>query len=76
MKVVSTVFGEIEKPTLEQVAWVFEMISHPPTGSFRYLIYDKLGFGFEAYVPLYESGGMDITNAIFEVDNKEAADEV
>ncbi len=66
MKVTSKVFGEIEKPSLEQVAWVFEMISNPPTGSFRYLIYDKMGFGFEAYVPLYESGGMTITNAIFD----------
>jgi len=70
MKVVSKVYGEIEKPSLEQVAWVFEMISNPPTGSFRYLIYDKLGFGYEAYVPLYESGGMDITNAIFDATEK------
>ena len=31
-------------------------------GSFRYLIYDRLGFGPEAYVPLYEAGGMTITN--------------
>lgn len=31
-------------------------------GSFRYLIYDRLGFGFEAYVPLYNAGGMTISN--------------
>lgn len=31
-------------------------------GSFRYFIYDRLGFGPEAYVPLYLAGGMTITN--------------
>ena len=31
-------------------------------GSFRYFIYNLLGFGPEAYVPLYEAGGMTITN--------------
>jgi len=33
-------------------------------GSFRYLIYDRLGFGPEAYAPLYDAGGMVITNFI------------
>jgi hypothetical protein len=33
-------------------------------GSFRYLIYDRLGFGPEAYVPLYTAGGMNITNSL------------
>lgn len=70
MKVQSKVFGEIEKPSLEQVAWIFEMISNPPTGSFRFLIYDKLGFDLDAYVPLYHAGGMDITNAIFDSEEK------
>jgi hypothetical protein len=32
-------------------------------GSFRYLIYDRLGFGPEAYVPMLEAGGMQFTNA-------------
>lgn len=32
-------------------------------GSFRHLIYDRLGFGPEAYTPLYLAGGMDFTNA-------------
>lgn len=32
-------------------------------GSFRYLIYERLGFGPEAYVPMYEAGGMEFTNA-------------
>jgi hypothetical protein len=31
-------------------------------GTFRYLIYDRLGFGPEAYVPLYLAGGMHISN--------------
>jgi hypothetical protein len=31
-------------------------------GSFRYLIYDRLGFGPEAYYPLYIAGGQTITN--------------
>lgn len=31
-------------------------------GSFRYLIYDRLGFDLDAYVPLYSAGGMTITN--------------
>jgi hypothetical protein len=33
-------------------------------GSFRYLIYERLGFGLEAYVPVYEAGGMNITNEL------------
>lgn len=31
-------------------------------GTFRYLIYNRLGFGPEAYVPLYLAGGMHISN--------------
>lgn len=31
-------------------------------GSFRHLIYDRLGFGSEAYYPLYIAGGQAITN--------------
>lgn len=31
-------------------------------GSFRYLIYERLGFDTEAYVPLYWAGGMTISN--------------
>lgn len=40
------------------------MIDHATQGGgFRHLIYDRLGFGAEAYVPLYEAGGMEFTNA-------------
>lgn len=31
-------------------------------GTFRYLIYDRLGFGPDAYLPLYLAGGMEISN--------------
>lgn len=31
-------------------------------GSYRHLIYGRLGFGPEAYAPLYMAGGMDISN--------------
>jgi hypothetical protein len=60
----------VKKPTVEQVAWVFEMISKNPVGSFRYLIYDKMGFKQENYLELYEAGGMTITNAIFKYKDK------
>lgn len=40
-------------------------------GTFRYLIYERLGFGPEAYLPLYEAGGMNISNAIFDLREKE-----
>jgi hypothetical protein len=32
------------------------------SGTYRYLIYERLGFGPDAYVPLYEAGGMEISN--------------
>lgn len=46
------------------VAWVFEhIVAHAKEGgTFRYLIYDRLGFGLDAYVPLYYAGGMTISN--------------
>lgn len=45
-------------------AWVFEhIVNHAKQGgSYRYLIYSRLGFGPDAYVPLYEAGGMEISN--------------
>lgn len=35
-------------------------------GSLRKLIYDRLGFDKNAYVPIYDAGGMEITNMLFE----------
>lgn len=45
-------------------AWVFRnIVDHAREGgSYRYLIYDRLGFEPDAYVPLYSAGGMDISN--------------
>ena len=45
-------------------AHVFEKIlEHAKEGgSFRYLIYERLGFGPDAYLPLYQAGGMVISN--------------
>lgn len=45
--------------------FIFRQITNSP-GSFRKLIYDKLGFKGDAYVPLYKAGGMLITNSIFD----------
>jgi hypothetical protein len=51
---------------LDIAAWVISKIDEHGTnpGSFRYLIYQLLGFGPDAYVPLYEAGGMNITNEL------------
>lgn len=51
---------------LDIAAWVISKIDEhgENPGSFRNLIYGGLGFGPEAYVPLYEAGGMNITNEL------------
>jgi len=56
--------GDMEEPDVEQVAWVFKKIlTHMREGgTFRYLIYERMGFGPEAYEPLYQAGGMAISN--------------
>jgi hypothetical protein len=56
----------MEKPTVEQVAWVFEKLIKD-IGTFRYLIYDKMGFTQDNYLELYEAGGMAINNALVEM---------
>jgi hypothetical protein len=55
----------MNKPTPEQVAWVFRHIADHlrEGGTFRYLIYDRMGFDSDAYSTLYGAGGMDISNA-------------
>lgn len=57
---------------LAVTAWVFKnIVEHAEDGgSYRYLIYERLGFGPDAYVPLYEAGGMTISNE-FDLDNKD-----
>ena len=54
----------MDRPSLEQVAWVFERIVENAKvgGSFRHLIYDLMGFDEDAYTKLYNAGGMVITN--------------
>jgi hypothetical protein len=51
---------------LDVAAWVISKIDNHGNnpGSFRHLIYTLMGFGPEAYVPLYEAGGMNITNEL------------
>ena len=62
----------IEKPTVEQVAWVFrKIIENANRGTFRYLIYDLMGFDESAYEPLYLAGGMAINNAFVADDDKD-----
>lgn len=53
-----------EEMKLAVTAWVMNAIVKHATegGTFRYLIYDRLGFDTDAYVPLYEAGGMTISN--------------
>lgn len=59
-----------ERPTIEQVAWVFERLREHlrEPGTFRHLIYDRLGFDYDAYTPLFLAGGMDISNAFVELE--------
>jgi len=56
---------------LAVTAWVMEnIVNHAREGgSFRYLIYQRLGFNLDAYVPLYEAGGMEISNE-FDLNTK------
>ncbi|MGY3581463.1 hypothetical protein ACVIGB_000467 [Bradyrhizobium sp. USDA 4341] len=46
-----------------------ELLGHATDGgSFRGLIYGRLGFQTDAYAPLYEAGGMDISNEFMILD--------
>lgn len=58
---------------LAVTAWVFRnIVEHAQQGgSFRFLIYERLGFDTDAYVPLYEAGGMEISNE-FDMSQKSA----
>lgn len=56
------------RPPVCVTAWVFRHVADHVIsgGSFRYLIYDRMGYGPRAYQPLYLAGGMEITNALHE----------
>jgi hypothetical protein len=61
----------MDKPTVEQVAWVFNKIcENAGKGTFRYLIYDVMGFESKDYEILYRAGGMSINNAMDIVINE------
>lgn len=51
---------------LAVAAWVFKALNEHMRegGTYRYLIYHRLGFAEDAYVPLYEAGGMNLSNAL------------
>lgn len=51
------------KPTPEQVAWVFKHLKNhfDEGGSFRYLIYDRLGFDKSEYLLFFENGGFALS---------------
>jgi len=53
------------KPSIEQVAWVFNHLRDhlKEGGTYRCLIYDRLGFDLDSYTPLFLAGGMSISNA-------------
>jgi hypothetical protein len=58
---------------LAVTAWVFKHIyDHAKNpGSYRYLIYDRLGFDLDSYVPLLDVGGLEISNMLFDVNKIE-----
>jgi hypothetical protein len=58
---------------LAVTAWVFEhVVAHArERGTYRYLIYERLGFGPDAYVPLC-ADGLTISNE-FDLSDKSAA---
>lgn len=60
-----------DRPPLEHTVWVVEKICDHlfEGGTFRYLIYDRMGYGMNAYTPLYEAGGMAISNAFSELED-------
>jgi len=65
MKTVEEVWNEMSyDQRLAATAYVFEKIcEHAKSrGTFRYLIYDRLGFETDAYTLLYGAGGMTISN--------------
>ncbi len=54
----------MDKPTVEQVAWVFEKLCEHAKegGSYRSLIYDRMGFNGKAYAP-WEKAGRELHEA-------------
>lgn len=57
-----------EKPTANQIAWVFEQIikNAEAGGNFRNLVYDLMGLSKEDYLLLYEAGGLNINQIMLD----------
>lgn len=57
------------KTRLAVTAWVMEnILDHANEGgSYRYLIYDRLGFDVDSYAVLFDAGGLEISNE-FDID--------
>jgi len=58
----------MEKPTPEQAAWVISQVADMINegGTFRYLVYNKLGYDTSEYGRFMSAGGMTVTNFICE----------
>lgn len=59
----------MDKPTVEQTAWVLEkLIEHMEHGgSFRYLIYDRMGYPTGKTYALLYPYGMTLSNAFHDL---------
>ncbi len=70
----------MDKPTTEQTAWVFKKIIEASKFkggcSFRGLIYDLMEYGHYAYSVLYEAGGMQIANMMFDLQRLPNEEEI
>lgn len=55
------------KTRMEVAAWVISKLQQHATdgGSFRTLVYERLGFDVDGYDPILEAGGMDVCNALY-----------
>jgi hypothetical protein len=60
----------MRKPTLEQTAWVLKkLVEHLDNpGTYRFLIYDRMGYGKDAYTALFPDG-MTLSNAFHELND-------
>ncbi len=62
------VLGDDPKPTVNQVAYVFaQIMANTGRGTFRSLMYERLGYSPRDYSLLYYAGGHEINNALSDV---------
>jgi hypothetical protein len=66
-RVSGTLHGLV-RPPVWLTAWVLRRVADHAQegGTFRHLIYDRMGYGPKAYEPLLRAGGMAISNALYE----------